>query len=353
MPTGSAAPLLSFQTSRRLLFTIGALLVYRLGCQIPVPGLNPDVLARLNGVLKTDSVSIFALGVTPFLSALLIFEFIKLIFPPLARWETAQPNNARRLGRYAYLAGLAMAGLQARGVANAFYGISGLIDEPGWETVIAVTLVAGTALLGWLGERITTLGLGNGFWLLLITPTLVKLPRAAWGSVELLQRGAVTPAAFVAGIAFVVVATALVATALRGDGTSSENRMSGADFVGVWPPLFASYASAVIVALSSLPAGGAIHLVLLAVLIAAFSWLQSRGTSAATSRPIRTIALVQIAVCCGGELLMHQMTLPFAISGSWLIVVVVAAISVLSAMSRGPNRPTPAESRPPLSSGPI
>jgi len=66
---------------------------------------------------------------------------------------------------------LVTAGFQARGLANAFYGISGLIDGPEWAMPIAVTLVAGTALLCWLGERATVHGLGNGFWLLLITPT--------------------------------------------------------------------------------------------------------------------------------------------------------------------------------------
>ena len=244
-------PLLRSEMYRRLLFTFGILLAYRLGCQIPVPGLNIDVLLRLNGPLTSETVSIFALGVTPFLSALLIFEFIKLIVPPLARWEIADTNNARRLGRYPYFLALVMAGLQAGGVANALYGISGLIDGPEWETTIAVTLVAGTMLLGWLGDRITVRGLGNGFWLLLITPTLVGLPNAALGSIELLQRGAVTPTAFFAAVVFLVVAVALVAAACLA-GARSEHRASGMDFVGVWPPLFASYISSFVVTFFSI-----------------------------------------------------------------------------------------------------
>ena len=87
------APLLRSQLSRRLLFTAGILLVYRLGCQVPIPGINSETLSRLNHLLKTESVSVLALGVTPFLSALLIFEFVKLIIPPLARWETANAAN--------------------------------------------------------------------------------------------------------------------------------------------------------------------------------------------------------------------------------------------------------------------
>ena len=234
------APLLRSQMSRRLLFTAGILLVYRLGCQVPIPGLNTEALSRLSNLLKTETVSVLALGVTPFLSALFIFEFIKLIVPPLARWETANANNARRLSRYAYFVALIMAGFQARGVANALYGIAGLLDGPGWEIPIAMTLVAGTALLGWLGDQITLRGVGNGFWLLLITPTLVNLPNIADGSYVLLQRGAMSPSAFFAAAVFLAAAVALVAMVCKSGGAETEHRMSGADFASVWPPLFAT-----------------------------------------------------------------------------------------------------------------
>jgi preprotein translocase subunit SecY len=321
------APLLQSPTVRRLLFTAGALLIYRLGCQIPVPGLNTEALLSLKG-LSLETVSIFALGVTPFLSALLVFEFIKLIVPPLSRWETAQPENARRLSRYVYFAALVMAGLQARGVASALIEISGLVDGPEWEIPIAITLVAGTMLLGWFGDRITARGLGNGFWLLVITPTLVNLPAAAAGALELGRMGSVSESTLAAAGLFLAVATALVVvTAVTGRATT-ESRVSGADFSSVWPPLLATYIASLVVALF-LQAGGAVHLSLIAVLIAAFTWLQSLGTTEQASRPIWTVAAVQILICAGGEWLTHQMALPFAISGSWLIVVVTAMMSLL------------------------
>jgi len=328
MATQISASLLRSNASRRLLLTAGILLVYRLGCQIPIPGLNTDALSRLNGLLTIETVSIFALGVTPFLSALLIFEFSKLIIPPLARWEIADPNNARRLDRYSYYLALVMAGLQARGVANALYGLSGLIDGPAWEIPIALTFVAGVVLLGWLGDRITVHGLGNGFWLLLITPTLIRLPNAALESIELLQRGAVTPTGFFAAVAFLVLAVALVAMVGMARARS-ERHTSGTDFLGVWPPLFASYISSFVVTLFSFSAGGTVHLILIATLIAAFNWLQSWGRSKDTSRLVWTIALVQIFVCIGGELLTRQLGSPFPINGSWLIVIVTTAISCL------------------------
>ena len=97
MANDSFTPMPQPQIIRRLLFTAGVLLVYRLGCQVPAPGINIDVIAGLRGMLKTESVSIFALGVTPFFSILFLFEFIKLIVPPVARWETREPRNAQRL----------------------------------------------------------------------------------------------------------------------------------------------------------------------------------------------------------------------------------------------------------------
>jgi preprotein translocase subunit SecY len=315
--------------SRRLLFTAGILLVYRLGCQVPIPGINSETLSRLSHLLKTETVSVLAMGVTPFFSALFIFEFIKLIIPPLARWETANAANARRLGRYAYFVALIMAGLQARGLAHAFDGVAGLLDGPGWEVPIIMTLVAGTALLGWLGDQITLRGVGNGFWLLLITPTLVSLPNIAYGSYVLFQRGAMSPPALFAAAVFLAAAVALVAMVCESGGAETEHRMSGADFAGVWPPLFATTIANFVVAFAPLQESGPAHLVLIAALIAAFNGLQSLGAAPESSRPVWTTMLVQIFVCAGGELLTSQLSLPIAINGAWVIVVVTAVMNCL------------------------
>ena len=323
------APLLRSPMSRRLLFTAGILLVYRLGCQIPIPGISSETLSRLSHLLKTETVSVLALGVAPFFAALFIFEFIKLMVPPLARWETADASNARRLSRYAYFIALVMAGVQARGLAHAFDGVSGLLDEPGWEIPIIMTLVAGTALLGWLGDQITLRGLGNGFWLLLITPTLVKLPSIANGHYVLLQRGAVSPSALFAASIFLAAAVALIAMVCKSAGAETEHRMSGADFASVWPPLFATTIAAFVVAFSSIEEDGPAHLVLIAALIAALNGLQSLGAAPKSSRPMWTTTLVQIFVCVGGELLTHHLSLPIAIYGPWVIVVVTTVMNCL------------------------
>jgi preprotein translocase subunit SecY len=323
------APLLRSQMSRRLLFTAGVLLVYRLGCQVPLPGINTETLGRLSHLLKTESVSVLAMGITPFFSALFVFELIKLIVPPLARWETADANNARRLGRYVYFAALLLAGFQARGLANALDGVSGLLDGPGWEIPIMMTLVAGTALLGWLGDQITLRGIGNGFWLLLITPILVSLPSIAYGSYLLLQRGAISSPALFAAAVFLAAAVALVAMVCKSGGAETEHRMSGADFAGVWPPLFATTFASFVVTVAPLQEGGPAHLVLIAALIAVFNWLQNLGVASESSRPVWTTTLVQIFVCVGGELLTQQLSLPIAINGAWVIVVVTTVMNCL------------------------
>src|SRR5262249_5456543 len=150
-------------------------------------------------------------------------------------------KRAQRLGIAIYLVALAIAGFQARGLARAYYGINGLIDGPEWENIIAVTLVAGTALLSWLGEKIPAHGLGNGFWLLLITPTLAMGVSTAAGSYELLRTGAIQQNALAGALLFVIVATGLVALTSKAGNVSTEHRVSGAGFAVVWPPLLATY----------------------------------------------------------------------------------------------------------------
>jgi len=356
MPTGFVAPLLRAEAVRRVFFTIGVLLAYRLGCQIPLPGLDTDVISRL-GYQSLSKLSLFAIGVTPIFSVLLIFEIVKLIFPSLSRWETAEPSHVRRLRGYILIAALLMAGFQARGLADAYYSLPGLIEEPGWRIPIVMTLVAATALLWWLANRITMDGLGNGFWLLLVTPSLVDFPNEIWTSFELWQRHQIKSSALGAALTFIAVAIALVATvnslryrqpwwrAPATNGEKPEFRVSGLDFTIVWPPLLAYSIGGVIVALlglmqaeenaASLAPGGNAHVVVVGVLIAAFNFLQRRGAPdyipGASSTWLIWIVLVQIFVCLGGELLTHHLALPFLIDGAWLIIVVTVATSALRA----------------------
>jgi preprotein translocase subunit SecY len=334
------SPRLQSRMIRRLLFTVAVLLAYRLGCQIPIPGIDTDFLARLPTELKIEKLSLFALGVTPIFSVLIFFELAKRIMPPLARWEAAEPGHVGRLRQALFITALAMAAFQSYNLASALYGIPGVLDGPGWTFPIVATWVAATALLGWLAGQITLHGIGSGFWLLLITPTLINLPAAAAKSFEAVQTGIVRPATLAAALAFLAVATASIATVGTSHTAVATPRVSGADFVGVWPPLLATYVGGGVTALLILAFGSGdilwlyggrpFHLVLVAALIAAFIWLQGLGTPRdRTARPVWIIALVQIFVCTGGEVLTYQTMLPLSISGPWLIIVVTVVANWL------------------------
>jgi len=337
MANQAVAPLQRSNIGRRLLFTAGVLLVYRLGCWVPIPGVDAAAAPGVARMLKPELLSIFGLGVTPFLSVLFVFEFIKLIVPPLSRWETSEPGHAQTLARIVYLLALICAGLQARGVTSGLQDASMLMDGPGWSIVVPLTLAAGTALLFWLGERITLHGVGNGFWLIVITPTLLALPGNTAAAFELVQQGAIRPEAVIAELAFFAVATALLVKTTRVGDASLENRVSGADFVSVWPPLLAAYVSVLATSLFRLQADSVERLLLLAALLAVFNGLQRLGTAPATRRSVWAIALVQIFICVGAELLTKAFGWPFPIDGAWLIVIVMTALSCVRALGPLPD----------------
>lgn len=339
----SALPLRA-SLGRRLLITAGLILAYRIGCQIPVPGIDYGTITRLRLNLALEHISIFALGVTPFFSVLILFEFAKLIAPPLSRWETSDPAHARRLHGWIVLLSLAFAGFQARGLANALGEINGLLNSPDWVIPIALTMVAGTALLAWFADQITRNGIVAGFWLLLVTPMVVRLPAAVALSFEAARTGIVSAGALTAAVAFIVVAIALAATAdsiwhgqatLREPGSDARQiRVSGADFMIVWPPLLAGYATGLVLVLFTLvsgngetPPGEVPRLVVFALCVALFTLLQSLGDRCI--RPIWPVALIQIAVCIGAELLSRHLMLPAPISGLWLIVLVTVVASAI------------------------
>ena len=337
MANQAIAPLPRGDIGRRLLITAGVLLVYRVGCWIPIPGVDAQAAPGVARMLKPEMFSIFGLGVTPFLSVLFIFEFIKLIVPPLSRWEASEPSHAQTLSRILYLLALACAGFQARGVTGALQDAGMLMDGPGWSIVVPLTLAAGTALLLWLGERITLHGVGNGFWLIVITPTLLTLITNAAGTFELLRMGAITSGAVIAELGFFAVATALLVKTTQASAAPTESRVSGADFVTVWPPLLAAYVNEFRVTISGVEIGFAAQLALLAATIALFNGLQWLGTAPAARRPIWAIVLVQIFICVGAELLTHTLQLPFPISGAWLIVIVMTAMSCARAFGPLPE----------------
>jgi SecY len=207
--------------NRRLAVTAIALIVYRLGAQIPLPGVNLEALAKLDG-LALERVSILALGVNPLVTVLILAELVKVLVPACRRWERADPRNRDQLNRIVLSLGLLATAAQASGLAIALEGVTGLVDAPGtgFRLPTVATLVAGTAIAMWLADQITRRGIGSGVWLLFLTPTLADLPHrigalAAWqGDASLLATDVLI------AMAFAALVFAAIGGLIRADGSS-------------------------------------------------------------------------------------------------------------------------------------
>jgi len=191
---------------RRLLFLLGALVVYRIGTHIPVPGINGQVLEELfksqqGGILGLFNVfsggalsrfSLFALGIMPYISASIIMQLATVVVPTLDALKKEGESGRRKITQYTRYGTLFLALFQAVGISIALESQQGLVLEPGlvFRITAAVTLVTGTLFLMWLGEQITERGLGNGISLIIFAGIAAGLPNALSGSLELVRTGA-------------------------------------------------------------------------------------------------------------------------------------------------------------------
>ncbi len=168
---------------RRLLFLLGALIVYRIGAHIPVPGIDPVQLAELfrsqrGGILDMFNMfsggalsrfTIFALGIMPYISASIIMQLFTVVSPKLEALKKEGEAGRRKITQYTRYGTLVLATFQAIGIAIALEGQRGLVIDPGllFRFTTVVTLVTGTMFLMWLGEQITERGIGNGISLII------------------------------------------------------------------------------------------------------------------------------------------------------------------------------------------
>ncbi|MGP0060329.1 MAG: hypothetical protein ACLPID_13685 [Beijerinckiaceae bacterium] len=298
-----------------------------------------------------ERLSVFALGVVPIFSVLMIVELIRMAFPNLQRQASSQFGHANLLHPGIYFTALVLAEFQALGIANGLERMPGLVEEPnfGFRAEIAVTLIAATALLAWLSHLVTRDGLGNGFWLLLITPYLASLPNLSLGIFNLWQRGGIDSGALLGAILFVIFAITLLVGVSKvrwllppdgaGPGLRDQERI---DFGVVWPPVLATYIGGFLISGlawlfgfgrsdgdgSQFAHSGPIHFFLVAALIILFTYRRSAGRDpTGASQPIWMMALAQIIVCIGAEFVTRKFNLPFAINGCWLIVIATLALS--------------------------
>jgi len=207
---------------RRIAFTIGALLLYRLGTYIPLPGINPDIWEQLfrtqqGGILGMFNMfaggglhrmAILALGLLPYWSAAVIIQLLSVVWRGLKSFERSGEAGRRKIARYTLVLTLLMAGFQAYGIALGLKGAAYVVDNPdGWFVLSATaSIVGGTFFLVWLSEQITRHGIGNGLALIFLAGIAAELPSALANMLERGRTGAMSTGV----ILFVIVMAAAV-----------------------------------------------------------------------------------------------------------------------------------------------
>jgi len=258
---------------RRLWFLIGALVVYRIGTFVPVPGIDPTTLEDLfsgqqGGILGMFNMfsggalsrfSIFALGIMPYISSSIIMQLMTVVSPQLEALKKEGEAGRRKITQYTRYGTLVLATFQALGIAVALEGQPGLVIEPGFMFRITtlITLVTGTMFLMWLGEQITERGIGNGISIIIFAGIAAGLPQAIGGTLELTRTGSFSiPLVLLLFIGALLV-TALVVFVERGQrkilvnyakrqvgnkvyGGQTSHLPLKVNMAGVIPPIFAS-----------------------------------------------------------------------------------------------------------------
>jgi len=260
------------EIKQRILFVIGALIVYRLGTFIPVPGVNPEAMTKLmesqGGIIDMFNMfsggalsrfSIFALNVVPYISASIIVQLFTTVVPSLSQLRKEGESGRRTITKYTRIGAVGLAAFQAFGVSVALSGQQGVVYNPGAGFIFAavVGLTAGTMFLMWLGEQITERGIGNGISLLIFAGIVAGLPGAVVHTLNMAREGQLNPLMVVTVLAIVLLVTAFVVFVERGQRRITVNyarRMGGAkaymnqsshlplklNMSGVIPAIFAS-----------------------------------------------------------------------------------------------------------------
>ena len=261
------------ELKKRLWFTVGALIIYRLGTYLPLPGIDPNALADIfsqqsSGILgmfdmfsggALGRMTIFALNIMPYITASIIMQLMTAIVPSLESLKKDGEAGRKMINQYTRYLTVLLATVQGYGMAVGLEAASGVVNDPGlfFRVTTVVTLVGGTLFLMWLGEQITSRGVGNGISLIIFAGIVANLPTALAGTLELGRTGALSSlliivllAMAIAVVAFIVfiersVRKILVQYPKRQHG----NKVYGGDqsflplkinVPGVIPPIFAS-----------------------------------------------------------------------------------------------------------------
>lgn len=265
------------ELKKRIWFTLGALIIYRLGTYIPLPGIDPIILESIfqqnaGGILgmfdmfaggALGRMTIFALNIMPYISASIIMQLMTAVSPTLEQLKKEGESGRKKINQYTRYGTVLLATVQAYGLAVGLEGMAGAagsaVIDPGvfFRATTVITLVGGTIFLMWLGEQITARGVGNGISLIIFAGIVAELPRALAGTLELGRTGALSTI-FI--ILMLVIAVAVITFIVFMERAQRRilvqypkrqvgNRMFGGEAshlplklntAGVIPPIFAS-----------------------------------------------------------------------------------------------------------------
>ncbi|MAH84869.1 MAG: preprotein translocase subunit SecY [Rhodospirillaceae bacterium TMED8] len=265
------------ELKKRIWFTLGALIIYRLGTFVPLPGIDSVVLADIfrqnqGGILgmfdmfaggALGRMSIFALNIMPYISASIIMQLMSAVSPQMAAMKKEGESGRKKINQYTRYLTVAICALQAYGISVGIEGMSSsqgpAVPDPGYffRMSIVITLVGGTMFLMWLGEQITARGIGNGISLIIMAGIVANLPSALAGTLELGRTGALSTGLILFLLLMSVVTIAFIVFMERAQRRiliqypkrQRGNKMTGGESshlplklntAGVIPPIFAS-----------------------------------------------------------------------------------------------------------------
>jgi preprotein translocase subunit SecY len=300
----------------RIWFTLGALVIYRLGTYIPLPGIDPLALQHIfaqnaGGILgmvdmfsggALGRMTIFALNIMPYISSSIIVQLMTAVSPQLEALKKEGESGRKKLNQYTRYGTVLLAAVQAYGIAVGIEGLPGVVTDPGifFRITSVITLTGGTVFLMWLGEQITARGVGNGISLIIFSGIVARLPSALAGFLELGRTGALSTffiMVFMIGAVVVITFIVFMERAQRRilvqyPKRQVGNRMYGGEAshlplklntAGVIPPIFAS------------------SLLLLPATVASFSqnqtgWLAELGAWLGRGQPIYLLLYVALII---------------------------------------------------------
>jgi preprotein translocase subunit SecY len=263
---------------RRIFFTLGMLAVYRVGCHIPTPGIDSQVLAQffagtegtLLGLVSAftggalERMTIFALGIMPYISASIILQLLTVVFEPVQRLSKEGEQGRKTITRWTRYGTVVLSVIQGAGIAIGLQTMRGpagepVVTHPGIAFILLtiITLTAGTAFIMWIGEQITERGIGNGISLIIFAGIVANMPSAIVNSLRLVKTGAMGPMVLLLIVAaMVVVVWAIIfmeraqrripihhakrVVGMKTYGGQSSHLPLKLNMAGVIPPIFAS-----------------------------------------------------------------------------------------------------------------